>query len=257
MSTYEIARDGMEKLLPMALELMGSFNRKNYMTGFKAAYERSLPAFDAIEELYGTVLEPESLAANMAGVLVESAKSRVEQAGNRRKQSLEKMNLNMALAVFVYPAILHYDGKSSQPLCDAVGVLWKEAFPESNVSPAKVEHIEKGFQRKFCYITTAVCKTLGKPDNCYELQLFRQYRDGWLEHSEGGREMVAAYYDVAPSIVKHIGQEQNADQIYRGIWNQYLKPCMKLIEDGDNEGCRELYRTMVEDLKAAYFRRRR
>ena len=65
--------------------------------------------------------------------------------------------------------------------------------------------------------------------------------------------MVHAYYDVAPTIVKHIGRRKDAAQIYEGIWQQYLSPCIRLIETNRREECVELYRSMVYDLKERYF----
>ena len=54
---------------------------------------------------------------------------------------------------------------------------WKEAFPKSALQATSFEEIEQGFRKKFCYITSAVCETFGKPDDCYELTLLRNYRD--------------------------------------------------------------------------------
>ena len=39
----------------------------------------------------------------------------------------------------------------------------------------------------FCYITTAVCRSMDKADNCYELTTLREYRDGYLLRSEADR----------------------------------------------------------------------
>ena len=65
--------------------------------------------------------------------------------------------------------------------------------------------------------------------------------------------MVHEYYDVAPSIVKHIDRREDAKQIYEGIWQQYLSPCIRLIENDQNEACVDLYRKMVYELKDQYF----
>ena len=65
--------------------------------------------------------------------------------------------------------------------------------------------------------------------------------------------MVHEYYDVAPSIVKHIGRRADAAQIYEDIWQQYLSPCIQLIENEQREECVDLYRQMVYELKDQYF----
>ena len=127
------------------------------------------------------------------------------------------------------------------------------AFPKSNLQAADYEFIEKGFHKKFCYITTAVCETFQKPDDCYELTLLRNYRDQYLAALPEGEEIIRAYYDVAPTIVKHINRQKNAGEIYRDIWSDYLSPCIHMIEEGKNEECKDLYIKMVRDLQKEYF----
>ena len=162
------------------------------------------------------------------------------------------IDLNMAMVSFVFPMVLEYRGNSSAPLADKLTEAWKEAFPKSDIHAATYEEIEQGFHRKFCYITTAVCQTFGKPDDCYELTLLRDYRDHYLSSLPGGREMIQEYYDVAPSVVKHISRRENADEIYRSIWDEYLSPCIRMIENGEKEACRDKYVEMVSALRDEY-----
>ena len=42
------------------------------------------------------------------------------------------------------------------------------------------------------------------------------------------------------------------DEIYRGIWNDYLSPCIRLIEEDRNEECRDVYSQMVRRLEKDY-----
>jgi hypothetical protein len=98
-----------------------------------------------------------------------------------------------------------------------------------------------------------VCESQHKSDDCYELSLFRTFRDDYLLRSDEGEALVQEYYDVAPTIVKHIGRQQDAASIYENIWQQYLSPCIRLIESDENEKCVELYKQMVYNLKEMYF----
>ena len=193
------------------------------------------------------------MISNMADALAGKAKSEVDGCPKRNARETMMMSLNMQLAVYVFPAILHYKGKSSQPLADAIGKKWKEVFPKSNVRAAEVEFIEKGFQRKFCYITTAVCESLGRADDCYELTLLRSYRDNYLSSTQEGEKAVSAYYDVAPTIVKHINALEDAPSVYQGIYEAYIQPCIRMIEEGKNQECAEKYYEMVCDMKQMYF----
>ena len=43
---------------------------------------------------------------------------------------------------------------------------------------------------------------------------------------------------VAPSIVKHINQRPDRKEIYQSIWDEYLSPCIGLIESHQLEDCR-------------------
>ena len=67
-----------------------------------------------------------------------------------------------------------------------------------------------------------------------------------------GEELIQEYYNLAPTIVKHIGKKPERKEIYAGIWETYLKPCMRMIEEGKNEECKDLYIRMVRDLQKKY-----
>ena len=103
-----------------------------------------------------------------------------------------------------------------------------------------------------CFITTAVCENFGKPDDCYELTTFRNFRDGWLTAQPDGKALIAEYYSVAPKIVDKINRLPNVAQIYQNLWRKYLAPCLALIESGDNSACKRLYVEMVMSLKKKF-----
>ena len=159
----------------------------------------------------------------------------------------------LEMAGYVFPALLQYKGESTKPLVDHILASWKEAFPKSNLSAAPYETIEQGFHRKWCYITTAACAELGRSDDCYELNLLRDYRDGYLAKLENGSELIRSYYDVAPTIVKHISKRSDASAIYHWIWESYIDPCIRMIEDGRMNECKVRYEEMVSVLKERYF----
>ena len=99
-----------------------------------------------------------------------------------------------------------------------------------------------------CYITTAVCEEYGKPDDCYELTAFRNFRDNWLLSQPDGKELIDQYYRTAPAVVEAINRQSNRTEIYRYINEHYLRKCLEYIENGKNEKCRDLYTEMMEDL---------
>ena len=101
----------------------------------------------------------------------------------------------------------------------------------------------------WCFITTAVCEYLHKPDDCYELTTLRAFRDGWLVNQPNGDEIVKEYYRLAPQIVEQLEQSDEKDLVYGELLDYYIAPCIKLIELNAYEACRDLYTEMVNKLK--------
>ena len=100
-----------------------------------------------------------------------------------------------------------------------------------------------------CYITTAVCQALGRLDDCYELNAFREYRDNWLIKQPDGKDIIREYYNIAPRIVETIDNLKDAPDIYKEIWNSYLNKCLTMIEEHRPYDCKKLYMDMVHDLR--------
>lgn len=112
----------------------------------------------------------------------------------------------------------------------------------------------KNLEGSGCYITTAVCESFNKPDDCYELSMFRRFRDEYLRNQDEGSELIQEYYSTAPCIVETINLLNNRKEIYEGIWSNYLMPCLKYIENMELERCKDLYIQMVYDLKEMYLK---
>lgn len=99
-----------------------------------------------------------------------------------------------------------------------------------------------------CYITTATCEEFGKPDDCYELTSFRNFRDNWLKQQPDGEKLIAQYYETTPKVVELINKQPNRTEIYQFINENYLAKCLSYIENGENEKCKDLYVEMMEYL---------
>lgn len=253
MNYYLTGIEGMPKLLECCADPMPYFKKTAYSDAFHRFYQQNVVTFDAIENGYNSVIDKEQFLENMANALTEYALSRMGACRKKSEKEHMEMDLNMAVAVFVIPMVLEYKGNSSKPLSEKLLASWKKAFPKSNIQAAEFSFVEEGFHKKFCYITTAVCESFGKADDCYELTLLRDYRDTYLASQPDGEELIQEYYDVAPSIVKHINQQETPQEIYLSIWKRYLSPCITMIEDGRMEECRALYQEMVCGLKNEYF----
>lgn len=103
-----------------------------------------------------------------------------------------------------------------------------------------------------CFITTATLQSIGKSDNCIELNCFRNFRDNWLLNQPNGKEMISEYYVVAPKIVSVINSLPDSDKIYQDIWIGSILPCFKLINELSYSQATEIYCKVVKDLKSTY-----
>ena len=112
----------------------------------------------------------------------------------------------------------------------------------------KIKPVQKGG----CYITTATCNSLGVKDDCYELNLFRNYRDNWVRSQIDGQQLINEYYRVAPIIVKNINTMADSKVVYQKIWDNYLTKCVSLIEQKKFNECKVIYVKMVLHLKDRY-----
>jgi tetratricopeptide (TPR) repeat protein len=121
--------------------------------------------------------------------------------------------------------------------------------PVKNYDPDTSDSDE---EEDLCFVTTAVCESFGKPDDCYELMMFRRVRDEWVRFQPDGEAMIRKYYEIAPKIVSAIDARPDRDAIYRRIWANYLEPALSAIEDGDYPACVNLYTSMVEELAERY-----
>ncbi len=103
-----------------------------------------------------------------------------------------------------------------------------------------------------CYLTSACVTAKGLPDDCYELQTLRNYRDTWLKNTENGKDVVEEYYRIAPKIVAAIDKLPTSREIYDTLYIEMVKPCVELIEQEEYEKALELYRDTTLRLKEKY-----
>lgn len=231
---------------------MENFKKDKYGEAFKKFYILNEKIFDAIENAYLNLKSDHDFLKELAIKFVENAKKELEKIEKKKLRSEKLLDYNFTMATYIMPAILEYRGKSSEPLVDLLIEQWSIQFPKNQLGKATYEKIEEGFKWKLCYITTAVCESIGKPDNCSELNLLRNYRDNYLKEQSDGMEIVKEYYDIAPTIVKRINKDRDPSGTYLSIWEKYLMPCIEFIENGENEDCKTLYTTMVRELQKKY-----
>ena len=185
--------------------------------------------------------------------LAQMILDRLEENWKEEKLRTPHFNDQILISVYLVPALIYSQYTDAKEFAEIFRSAWKSRYPKNAFEIGNYEQICQGFEKKFgCFITTAVCQAQGKPDDCYELTRFRHFRDAWLANQADGKELIARYYEIAPSIVNIINLQSNASKVYQQIQETYLNPCLKAIESGDNQACLSRYKAMVEELGLQY-----
>jgi hypothetical protein len=231
-----------------AMKCSHSFHKKNYAVQMDTLLHQYA---GVLGELLLAVEESEQMQ-HLQQVIPDYASSYLEEIASKRKRELLCFEYNMTMVSYVIPLFGERKEEKMQLFLSGLIEVWNQKMPGNPIGQSSREQIQNGFRSSLCYITTAVCESLQMPDDCYELTLLRNYRDTYLLASKQGEAIVKEYYDIAPTILKRIHREANANQIFHGIWETYLCPCVTMIEQGELESCKELYSKMVRELEQQY-----
>ena len=150
--------------------------------------------------------------------------------------------------------IAYHDGKIVERNFDQAEFWYKKAIEAGNENAKENLKILKNDRNSDCFITAAIYKSFGKPDDCYELTTFRNFRDNWLFNQPDGKTLIKEYYNIAPIIVAKINALSDSAEIYKNLWRDYLAACLKSIEVGDNFTCKKIYVDMVHTLKEKFLK---
>lgn len=99
-----------------------------------------------------------------------------------------------------------------------------------------------------CFITTACIKAKGLNDNCEELQILRNFRDGYVRNLGTGIDQINQYYQIAPVIVTKINGLKNSIDIWKNVYKE-IETCIVLINNHKNSEALERYKETVISLK--------
>ena len=98
-----------------------------------------------------------------------------------------------------------------------------------------------------CFITTAVCRDAGLPDDCEHLTVLRGFRDNYMLPHFARSIWVKEYYRIAPAIVAALDSLSDKGEYYYEILRrEYIGPAVGCIKAGNNEAAMFLYKKMVE-----------
>ena len=232
-------------------------NRKDFDAAFDE-YERSFRGiFDDLD--LACRIQPDRRDANLEDI-VSSFLDRLEERWTEKGRRPGSIQYNMrrdddkmTIAVFLVPMVGRLRLSISKAFGDTLQRRWVERHPKSPFYVGTYEAISEGFRRKFkfCFITTAVCREAGKPDDCPELTAFRAFRDGYLANCPDGPALIAEYYEFAPGIVTALDL-CGGPEAYREVRETWLDPCYRDILADRPAQCNKRYTDMVRTLATRY-----
>lgn len=185
--------DAAKKQLPGCVRNFRGYQKKITKNEFEAAfsdvYATAEPVFRMLDEAVSSM--PDETDAR----LLESANAfldalELDWAANRNRNGARDDD-KMVIAIFLVPAIRKLELPTSEAFCKTLQAEWVRRYPKTPFYLGDYEAISTGFRKKLfglCFITTAVCEELGKPDDCEELTAFpRLPQTGYLRALPGRR----------------------------------------------------------------------
>lgn len=249
----------MERLSDAVLQhadLMESFKKETYRKSFLEYKDRYYPVIEEISLSWEEKEEKERVTylETVVDEYLEEIAAALEMTGKNKMLRNNRVDgYRMVQALYMIPMIRETKLPAAEALAEMLVEKWRRVYPKYSYNLGDYETLKNGFEKKqFCYITTAVCETFGKPDNCYELTMFRQFRDGYLRKQPDGEALIQEYYKEAPQIIQRIDRLENRQAVYKGIWEEHLEPCLSLIEHGEDAACKERYVQMVRTLEKQF-----
>lgn len=121
----------------------------------------------------------------------------------------------------------------------------QESIDSSNASASDASNAGGG-----CYVTTAVCQTLGLADDCHTLQTLRKFRDEYLLKTNVGRAFVKEYYAAAPALCAKINARRDVKEYAADLYTRFILPALLSIEHGARERAFKIYRQMIYAVRA-------
>lgn len=131
----------------------------------------------------------------------------------------------------------------------------KTVSPKVKAGSVKKKSVKKSAKKKResleCFLTTACVNYYALPDNGYELNTLRTYRDTYLAASTGGKNLIREYYRVSPEIVAQVNKDAEKRTVYAFIYENVLAACAE-IEKKNYTLAKTIYMNLVKSLMQHY-----
>ena len=232
-----------------------NFGRKSYESSFRSYRSEIEDTFLAMDRYITAQPERrEELIEGFVDRFIDEWESWHNRNGAKKKAVEKEMfDSKLVLAWYTVPALRSMEISCGEEFTELLREKFVERYPDNAFTIGSFTDINSGFRKRFlCFITTAVCESEGKPDDCEELTAFRGFRDGWLARTEEGRALTEEYYEIAPAIVQGMRYADDGPAVCAALRRDYLTPCYEALLAGDNELCKRRYVEMVQALKERY-----
>jgi hypothetical protein len=122
-----------------------------------------------------------------------------------------------------------------------------ESGPNTNTSG----HGASGSTSSGCWLTTACTQYAGLPDDCQQLTILRNFRDGYMRRLPNGETMASEYYKFAPRIVDAVNASGKRSEIYLSILKM-VNRCVVSIRSGHKKRALNVYASCYLELKRKF-----
>jgi len=113
------------------------------------------------------------------------------------------------------------------------------------------ENQNQGKKKRGCFLTTACVSYAGLPDDCFELQTLRDFRDTYLALTPDGEALIRQYYEEAPIIVDLIDLDQHRELVLEGVL-ETVRKCVDYICCQRPDDALTSYMKMYQRLRIQY-----
>ena len=204
----------------------------------KGNIDNLLKAYDE----YDNVGEDSQLASGFSAL----AAFCLADALNEDFDDKEETFKNIVVAIF---------NNSSDRIVSSVQRI-RRAYPAIyKLKESMFDDLEKAGQdkksKKNCFLTSACVSYAGLPDDCFELETLRAFRDGYLASIPEGPALIREYYEVAPSLVAFITLDEKRHLVLSDILTT-VRECVQHIINYRYEEALVSYKAMYLGLKSRY-----
>ena len=173
----EESKKALAELFEEMLGNMKYFRKKTYEDFFKSAYDSHRDMIDSLAVCGGEEgITEEEIVDELASAIPEYAQKKLSEVPGRQREKAG-IDYNLTMAVYIVPMLVYQHDKRNEWIADRMVEIWNSwkvtGYP---LQKSEFAQIAGGFRKGLCYITTAVCASQGKADDCYELAVLRRYR---------------------------------------------------------------------------------